>query len=113
MSLLAVSLFPTEANKHAWITDVLDTFDEVRIAISYSLDGKQLESFPANLDVLNNITVEYKTFSGWQESTKGLKSYNDLPIKARDYIEFIEKYVGVRIRYIGVGPARDDMIIRC
>lgn len=92
--------------------DILDDFKEVKIATGYSIDGKHLESFPANLDTLTNIEVTYKVMPGWQKPTTGAKTYDELPENARRYIEFIEEFVGVKISYIGTGPARESMIIR-
>ncbi|RBQ87263.1 hypothetical protein VDGD_20712 [Verticillium dahliae] len=49
---------------------------------------------------------------GWQTPTTNAKTYIDLPKKARDYVEYIEKFVGVEIKYIGTGPEREAMIRR-
>ena len=92
--------------------DILDDFKEVQIATGYSLNGKPLKSFPANLDVLASVEVTYKTMPGWLQPTTGAKTYAELPSNARNYIEFIEDFVGVKIRYIGTGPARESMITR-
>ncbi|KAF2201876.1 adenylosuccinate synthetase-like protein [Delitschia confertaspora ATCC 74209] len=92
--------------------DVLDTFEELKIATSYSYNGQQLESFPANPEMLAKVEVNYETLPGWNKPTTGAKSYYDLPLNARKYIEFIEKFVGVPIKSIGVGPAREHMILR-
>lgn len=88
----------------------MDDFEEVQMAIGYSLHGKPLESFPANLDALANVEVKYKTMPGWQKATTGATNYDELPSNARKYIEFIESYVGVSIRHIGTGPGRESMI---
>ncbi|OAK95279.1 Adenylosuccinate synthetase [Phaeosphaeriaceae sp. SRC1lsM3a] len=92
--------------------DVLDDFDELKIATSYSLNGQQLEGFPSNPDMLAQVEVQYETLPGWNKATTGAKSYMDLPLAARKYIEFIENFVGVKVKWIGVGPARDHMITR-
>ena len=75
--------------------DILDDFDEIKVAIAYHHQGQKLESFPANAKVLAEIEVEYKTFPGWKKSTYGAKTWYDVPMKAREYVEFIEKFVGV------------------
>lgn len=64
---------------------------------------EKLESFPADLDLLENVEVEYVTLPGWEKDITGAKSYYDLPLKCRKYCEFIEEHVGVPIKYIGVG----------
>ncbi|UPX19580.1 Adenylosuccinate synthase [Ascochyta rabiei] len=92
--------------------DVLDDFEELKIATSYSHKGQKLEGFPSNPDVLAEVEVHYETLPGWKKPTTGAKSYYDLPSQAREYIEYIEKFVGVKVKWIGVGPARDHMVVR-
>jgi adenylosuccinate synthase len=92
--------------------DVLDSFEEIHVAVAYSNNGTELESFPASLSVLENVEIKYETFPGWKAKTSGLRKFGDLPLKAQNYVEFIEKYIGVPIKYIGTGPAREDIIYR-
>jgi adenylosuccinate synthase len=92
--------------------DVLDDFDELKVAVGYSHNGQRLEGFPANLDILAEVDVIYETLPGWKKPTTGAKTFYDLPHQARSYIEYIEKFIGVKIKWIGVGPARDHMIVR-
>ena len=92
--------------------DVLDTFPEIKVAVKYLVDGVELESFPANPEMLERVEVRYQTFEGWQKPTTGAKSWYDLPLNARKYVEFIEEFVGVKVKWIGVGPAREHMISR-
>lgn len=56
--------------------------------------------------------MHYETLPGWKKPTTGAKNYYDLPNQARSYIEYIEKFIGVKVKWIGVGPARDHMISR-
>ena len=59
------------------------------------------------------MKVEYVTLPGWKSNTMGVKKYEDLPDNARAYIEYIERELGgVPVKWIGTGPARDDMIAR-
>lgn len=62
--------------------------------------------------MLGQVEVQYETLKGWKKPTTGAKSFYDLPVEAREYVEFIEKFVGVKVKWIGVGPARDHMISR-
>ena len=78
--------------------DILDDFDEIQVAVGYSHNGQALESFPANGRILAEVQIQYKTFPGWKKSTYGAKSYYDLPSKAREYVDFIEGFVGVPVR---------------
>ena len=92
--------------------DILDDFPSIEVATAYKVDGQILESFPADLNMLARSEVVYTTLPGWQKPSTGAKAYYDLPKNARAYVEFIEEFVGVKVRYIGTGPAREDMIIR-
>lgn len=92
--------------------DVLDTFDTIKMAIAYKVDGEELDSYPADLDILDRAEVVYHEMPGWQKPTTHAKSFYDLPRQARDYVEYIEKFVGVKIKWIGTGPDREAMIKR-
>ena len=71
-----------------------------------------MASFPADLAVLDTVTVQYKELPGWQAPTTGARSFYDLPRAAREYVTFIEEFVGVKIGYIGTGPGRESLIRR-
>lgn len=92
--------------------DVLDTFETIKIAIAYKVDGQELDSYPADLKILERAEVVFHEMPGWQTPTTNAKTYYDLPKEARDYVEYIEKFVGVKIKYIGTGPDREAMIQR-
>ena len=109
--------------------DVLDQLPELKIATAYEIDGQLHKTFPgefgllqidstnslaANLELLSpeNVKVQYKTLPGWQTDISKCRSYDELPEKCRQYVEFIEQFTGVSVEWIGVGPARDAMIHR-
>merc|ERR1711939_342472 len=74
--------------------------------------GAELESFPADLEVLGRVQPKYVELKGWEKPITGAKSFYDLPKAAREYVEFIEEFVGVKVKYIGTGPGREAMISR-
>ncbi|EEU44651.1 uncharacterized protein NECHADRAFT_49575, partial [Fusarium vanettenii 77-13-4] len=93
--------------------DILDGFEKIKIAIAYKDEnGEDVPSFPADLKRLENVKVVYHEMDGWMKPTTDAKNYYDLPKQAREYIEFIEKFVGVKVKWIGTGPSRDSMIKR-
>ncbi|KAK8023944.1 putative adenylosuccinate synthase [Apiospora rasikravindrae] len=94
--------------------DCLDTFEEIRVAVGYRdpKTGEELDSFPASLEFLEKVEVIYKSFKGWQKPTTNAKTFEDLPQEAREYVEFIEGFVGVKVKWIGTGPDREAMIVR-
>lgn len=92
--------------------DILDSFEEIKVATGYKIDGQDLPTFPATVDALSKAEPIYETLPGWNSPTTGVKTYEDLPVNTKKYIEFIEKYCGVRVKWIGTGPAREAMIVR-
>jgi adenylosuccinate synthase len=92
--------------------DVLTGFPTLKIATNYKYHGEYLKSFPADLDLLKEIEVEYIEMPGWTEDLSKMHKYEDLPKTAQSYIEKIEALVDCKINYIGVGVGRDDMIFR-
>jgi len=92
--------------------DVLDQLDEIKVAVGYDIGGERLEGFPADLDMLARVKVQYRTFSGWKKDISKTTSFADLPKECREYTQFIEEFTGVPIGWIGVGPGRESMISR-
>lgn len=92
--------------------DVLDTLEEIKVGIAYKIDGKEIPYISADLKTFKNVEVEYKTLQGWKTETKGCKSFDALPVQAQAYIQFIESFINIKVLYIGVGPDRDNIIIR-
>ncbi|CAO3694174.1 unnamed protein product [Umbelopsis ramanniana] len=90
--------------------DILDQLDTIKIGVDYKLDGKPIESFPADLNVLERIEVEYIEVPGWKQDISQCRKYEDLPVNAQKYVELIEKELGVPVEWIGVGVSRDAMI---
>lgn len=112
--------------------DVLDDLEEIRIGIKYVVEGKELPGFPgkyklplrlrshfetllffeANLEILDKVQVQYVTFPGWKSSIASITSYKDLPQNCKEYVEYIERFLKVPVRWIGVGPERESMITK-
>uniref|UniRef100_A0A0B7K074 Adenylosuccinate synthetase n=1 Tax=Bionectria ochroleuca TaxID=29856 RepID=A0A0B7K074_BIOOC len=94
--------------------DVLDSFETIKIAIAYKdkNTGQELESYPADHNVLDTAEVVYHEMPGWQKPTTKARTFYDLPKAARDYVQYIEDFIGVKVKWIGTGPDRDDMITR-
>ncbi|BGP07708.1 Adenylosuccinate synthetase [Rhodotorula toruloides] len=93
--------------------DVLDDLETIQVGVAYHLDGKPLDAFfPADLDTLARVEVQYVELPGWKQSIQEVKRWEDLPKACQEYVEYIEKFLGVPIEYIGTGPARESMIVR-
>lgn len=91
--------------------DKLDTYDEIKVCVGYKLNGKEIDYMPTSRD-LYKVEPIYRTMKGWKTDTTKIRLYEDLPDEVKDYISLIETYVGVKVGYIGVGPAREDIIVR-
>ena len=92
--------------------DVLDAFDEVRVAVGYERDGEAVRGFPAGARALERCTPVWRVFPGWRCSTSGARRWSELPRAARDYLEWVEREVGVPIRAVSVGAAREAEVAR-
>jgi adenylosuccinate synthase len=92
--------------------DVLDKLKQIKICVGYEYQGKNLVDFPADLKVLAQCKPVYEVLDGWMESTSSARTFEELPLNARKYLERIEEIVGVKISIIAVGPKRSQTIVR-
>ena len=95
-----------------WIVtnlDVLDSFDEIRVATGYRKDGVDLEAYPSDLE---GVDVVYESRPGWKTDLTGVRHFEDLPQAARDYVAWLEELVALPILMLSVGPERDQVIER-
>lgn len=92
--------------------DVLTGIETLKIATNYKHKGETLKSFPANLDLLEKVEVEYIEMPGWKEDISRVREFEKLPSHARAYVEKIEELIGCKASSIGVGVQRDAMIFR-
>lgn len=88
--------------------DVLDTFDEIKVCVSYEIDGKKINSYPTDFRKLARVTPIYETLPGWKCSTTSCSSIDELPSKTRDYLDFISRAANIKINIISVGPKRNQ-----
>ena len=91
--------------------DVLDALEEIKVCVGYEIDGERIETFPAVSQDLQKIKPVYETLRGWQSETLGITKIEDLPTKAREYVDFLSNSIGVEIGLISTGPERDQTII--
>ena len=91
--------------------DVLDGVETIKVGTSYRLNGKLLDVPPDNPAVWDDLEVEYESFPGWQENTRGATRFDDLPANARAYIKSMESLCGAPVHMISTGPDRVENII--
>jgi adenylosuccinate synthase len=92
--------------------DVYDTLDEIKACIAYRIGDKMVEAFPASVEALNRAKPVLRTFSGWKQSLSGALTYEEFPVAAMEYIEFIERFCETPINIVSVGYDRKETIIR-
>jgi len=92
--------------------DVLDEFENIQVCTGYMLNGNLIEDFPANTSLLFSCKPVYESFDGWQSPTDRCRKFENLPDKARSYIEYLEDMNQVPIKYISVGVDRRQIIFR-
>ena len=90
--------------------DVLNTLPEIKVCTHYTLKGKKIDYFPANIDDVAACKPVYKTFNGWDVIGPKASSFVDLPNEAQTYLRFIEKETTVPIALVSIGPGRSETI---
>ena len=91
--------------------DVLSAFHKIRACVGYRTDDEaELDSFPYHQTVLHHASGEYEELPGFSEDISGCRSESELPAAARDFLRFVEEFVGVPIVLVGVGPGRDQIV---
>jgi adenylosuccinate synthase len=90
--------------------DVLNTFDEIRVATHYRIDGKTTNRFPSDFEKLERAEPVYKTFKGWTSEIESCNSWDDMPEEVKTYLDFVSRELGIPIRYVSTGPKRSETI---
>jgi len=91
-------------------SDVLDSFETIKACVAYKIDGKEVDYLPYSLE--GNIEPIYKEIPGWKTDLSKIKTEADFPKEFKNYIDFLEKELGARIKIVSVGPDREQTIIR-
>jgi adenylosuccinate synthase len=92
--------------------DVLSGLDTVPVCVGYEVDGRRVDDMPMTQTDLHHAVPVYEELPGWWEDLSDCRTFEDLPAKARDYVHRLEELAGARISAIGVGPRRDQTIVR-
>jgi adenylosuccinate synthase len=91
--------------------DVLDGFDTLRVCVGYNLDGKRLNRLPASASEQDRVEPIWEDFEGWSQSTKGARSWADLPAQAVKYVRRVEELIECPVTLLSTSPERDDTIL--
>jgi len=92
--------------------DVLSPLKELKVCVAYEGDdGKRYDHVPYHQSVLHKVRPVYETMAGWGTDIEQASRLEDLPVAAREYVQFIQEFTGVHVSFVGVGPARDQTIV--
>ena len=91
--------------------DVLDGMEELKICIAYKLDGVTLKRLPANASAQARVEPVYESLPGWNGSTRGARSWAELPAEAVKYVRRVEELIGCPVSMVSTSPEREDVIL--
>jgi len=92
--------------------DVLTGLKTIPVCVAYEVDGQRVEEVPVSQSDFHHAKPVYEEFPGWDEDITDVRSFEDLPKNAQDYVLAVEAMSGSRISAIGVGPGRDAIVVR-
>ena len=91
--------------------DVLDGLDELKICVGYRLDGRELDFLPAEQSAQARVEPVYETMAGWKETTRGARTWAELPAQAIKYVRHVEELIGAPVAMLSTSPEREDTIL--
>ncbi|MFL5236492.1 MAG: adenylosuccinate synthase [Rhizomicrobium sp.] len=91
--------------------DVLDGFEEIKLCVAYRLDGREIDHLSADANAQARCEPVYETIGGWSESTRGARSWADLPAQAVKYVRRVEELIGAPVALLSTSPEREDTIL--
>ncbi|HZZ90272.1 MAG TPA: adenylosuccinate synthase [Caulobacteraceae bacterium] len=91
--------------------DVLDGIETLKICVGYRSGDEVLDYLPSGLKAQSSLTPVYEEIEGWTASTRGARSFRDLPAQAIKYVSRIEELIGAQVALLGTSPEREDMIV--
>jgi len=91
-------------------SDVMDTFDAIKICVAYDINGQETEDFPFDID--NSVKPIYVELPGWKTDMTKMQSEDEFPEEFNAYLSFLEETLSVNIKIVSVGPDREQTIVR-
>jgi adenylosuccinate synthase len=92
--------------------DVLSGLEKVPVCVAYEVDGRRVDEMPMTQTDVHHAVPVYEELPGWFEDISGCREFDELPANAKAYVEYLESIIGARVSAIGVGPGRDQTIVR-
>jgi adenylosuccinate synthase len=104
--------YSNQINGTEWLVvtklDVLDSLAEIPVCVGYEIDGKNVDTMPADVRGIESIKPIYTKLKGWNESTEGVAEFDKLPRLAQEYLRFLERESGAQIGMVSTGPDREQ-----
>jgi adenylosuccinate synthase len=91
--------------------DVLDELDEIKICVAYRIDGRETDQVPYDANQMSAAEPVYETMPGWREKTVGVSKFEDLPVRAREYVNRLSELSGAPFAFVSTGAERNETII--
>ncbi len=92
--------------------DVLTGLEQIPVCVAYEVEGQRVDEVPWSQSDFHHAKPIYENLPGWKEDIRGAREFSDLPQAAQDYVETLEQMINQRISVIGVGPGRDEVVVR-
>ncbi|HUQ59248.1 adenylosuccinate synthase, partial [Lentzea sp.] len=92
--------------------DVLSGLEKVPVCVAYEVDGRRVDEMPMTQTDVHHAVPVYEELPGWFEDISHCRTFDELPANAKAYVEHLESIIGARVSAIGVGPGRDQTIVR-
>ncbi len=92
--------------------DTLSGLEKVPVCVAYDVDGVRHDEMPMTQSDFHHAVPIYQDLPGWWEDVSGCRSFDELPLNAQQYVETLESMVGQRVSAVGVGPGRDQIVVR-
>ncbi|KJK42104.1 adenylosuccinate synthetase [Lentzea aerocolonigenes] len=92
--------------------DVLSGLEKVPVCVAYEVDGRRVDEMPMTQTDVHHAVPVYEELPGWFEDISHCRTFDELPANAKSYVEYLESIIGARVSAIGVGPGRDQTIVR-
>lgn len=91
--------------------DILDKMPKIKMCVGYKIGDEILKRIPASLKVLESVEPIYEEFDGWMTDISSIRSYEQLPLNAKKYLERLSEVAGVKLGIVSVGPNREQTIV--
>jgi len=92
--------------------DTLSDVDPIKVCVAYKYKGKILKEYPLSFSVFEKVTPVYKEFPGFSGDLGAMRKMSQLPLRARQYVDWVEKYLKTPISVVSVGRKREATIVR-